>query len=52
MRAALIDKDGKARWQPDLLEDVTSDMVDEVFASMGDDELVLSSREQMQAARV
>lgn len=52
VRAALIDKDGKPRWQPGRLEDVTSVMVDEVFASMGDDELVLPSRKQMQAARV
>jgi len=52
VRAALIDKDGKPRWQPDRLEDVTSAMVDEVFAPMGADELDLPTREQMQAARV
>lgn len=52
VRAALIDKDGAPRWQPDRLEEVTSAMVDEVFAPMGDDELVLPLREEMQAARV
>jgi enoyl-CoA hydratase len=52
VRAALIDKDGRPRWQPGRLEDITSAMVDEVFAPMGADELILPTREQMQAARV
>lgn len=52
VRAALIDKDGKPRWQPGRLNDVTSDMVDEIFAPMGADELVLPTREEMQRARV
>ena len=52
VRAALIDKDGAPRWQPARLEDVTPAMVDDYFASMGADEMVLPTRQEMQAARV
>jgi enoyl-CoA hydratase len=52
VRAALIDKDGKPRWQPSRLEEVTPAMVEDHFASMGSDELVLPTRQEMQAARV
>jgi enoyl-CoA hydratase len=52
VRAALIDKDGKPRWQPERLEDVSAAIVDDYFASMGADELVLPTRQEMQAARV
>jgi enoyl-CoA hydratase len=52
VRAALIDKDRAPRWQPDRLEAVTQAMVDDCFASMGSDELVLPTRQEMQAARV
>ncbi len=52
VRAALIDKDGKPRWQPDRLEDVTPAMVEDYFASMGSGELMLPTRQEMQAARV
>jgi enoyl-CoA hydratase/carnithine racemase len=52
VRAALIDKDGKPRWSPARLEDVSSIMVDDYFAPMGADELVLLTRQEMQAARV
>ncbi|HEX9880919.1 MAG TPA: enoyl-CoA hydratase/isomerase family protein [Hyphomicrobium sp.] len=52
VRAALIDKDGKPRWQPQRLEDVTPAMVADYFAPMGPDELVLPTRQEMQAARV
>lgn len=52
VRAALIDKDGKPKWQPDRLEDVSAAMLDDYFASMGEDELVLPTRHEMQAARV
>ncbi len=52
VRAALIDKDGKPRWQPERLEDVTPAMVEDYFATMGADELVLPTRQEMQAARV
>jgi len=52
VRAALIDKDGKPRWQPERLEDVTPAMVDDFFAPMGAGELALPTRQEMQAARV
>ncbi len=52
VRAALIDKDGKPRWHPDRLEDVTPAMVEDCFAPMGANELVLPTRQEMQAARV
>lgn len=52
VRAALIDKDGKPRWQPARLQDVTSSMVDDYFRPMGPDELMLATRKEMQAARV
>ena len=52
VRAALFDKDGHPRWQPADIADVTADMVDQYFVPMGPDELVLPSREEMQAARV
>ncbi len=52
VRAALIDKDGAPRWQPDRLEDVTPAMVEDYFAPMGSDEMVLPTRQEMQAARV
>ncbi len=52
VRAALIDKDGTPHWQPKRIEDVSSTMVDDYFASMGADELVLLTRPEMQAARV
>ncbi len=52
VRAALIDKDGRPAWQPPRLEDVTPAMVEDYFAPMGSDELVLPTRQEMQAARV
>ena len=52
VRAVLIDKDGKPRWNPRTLKDVSTDMVDDYFAPMGADELVLPTRPEMQAARV
>ena len=52
VRAALIDKDGKPKWQPARLEDVTPAMVEDYFVPMGADELALPTRAEMQAARV
>lgn len=51
VRAALIDKDGSPRWSPARLEDVSEAMLDAYFAPLGTDELVLPTREEMQAAR-
>lgn len=52
VRAVLIDKDGNPRWNPHTLKDVSTDMVDDYFAPMGAEELVLPTRPEMQAARV
>lgn len=51
VRAALIDKDGAPAWSPARIEDVTEAMVDAYFSSLGADELVLPTREEMQALR-
>lgn len=51
VRAALIDKDGAPRWSPARLEDVSEAMLDDYFAPLGAEELVLPTREEMQAAR-
>jgi enoyl-CoA hydratase len=51
VRAALIDKDGSPSWRPDRLEEVTRAMVDDYFAPAGAAELVLPSRQEMQALR-
>lgn len=50
-RAALIDKDRAPKWTPLRLEDVSEAIVDAYFAPMGAGELVLPTREEMQAAR-
>ena len=41
IRAALIDKDRNPQWKPATLAEVTTDYIDEHFASLGDQELVL-----------
>jgi enoyl-CoA hydratase len=51
VRAALIDKDQKPRWQPGRIEDVTPAMVERCFAPMPA-ALVLPTRQEMQAQRV
>lgn len=51
VRAALIDKDGAPRWSPGRIEDVTDTMLDAYFAPLGARELVLPTREEMQALR-
>jgi enoyl-CoA hydratase len=52
VRAALIDKDGAPNWLPATLNDVTPAMVDAYFAPVGEDELILPTRRDMQSARV
>jgi enoyl-CoA hydratase len=52
VRAVLIEKDGRPKWQPATLDAVTDATIDSLFAALGEDELALPTREQMQAARV
>lgn len=40
IRAAVIDKDRNPKWEPATLGDVTNEMVEEMFAPLGDKELV------------
>lgn len=51
VRAALIDKDRRPRWRPDRLEDVSDDMVERHFAPLPAGELILPTRQEMQATR-
>lgn len=51
VRAAIIDKDQKPKWQPQTLAGVTKDMVNEMFQPVPGDEFSLPTREEMQAAR-
>jgi enoyl-CoA hydratase len=39
IRAVIVDKDRNPAWRPDRLEDVTPDMIDEYFNTVGDLEL-------------
>ena len=52
VRALLRDKDGAPNWSPAQFEDVTGETVDKYFAPLGENELDLQSRAEMQAARV
>ncbi len=52
VRAALIDKDHKPAWQIARVEDVPASLIEAYFAPLGDGDLTLPSREEMQAARV
>jgi len=55
VRALLIDKDGAPRWRPDSLAGVTPGMVERCFGPIlpqDGGELVLATRQEMQAARV
>jgi enoyl-CoA hydratase len=49
VRALLIDRDRKPRWQPGRLQDVSGAMVEAYFAPLGAKELALPSRAKMQA---
>ncbi len=52
VRAALIDKDGAPKWRPATIVEVTPAMVEDYFAPLGADDLILPTRPEMQAARV
>lgn len=53
VRAALVDKDNAPRWRPASLEDVTADILDDLFTPLPPgEELILPLRQEMQAMRV
>ena len=43
IRAALVDKDGKPKWSPSSLKEVTDDMVQSHFEHLGDNELNMNA---------
>jgi enoyl-CoA hydratase len=49
VRAALIDKDRRPRWRPNRLEDVSDMIVERLFAPMPSGELILPTRQEVQA---
>jgi enoyl-CoA hydratase len=51
VRASLIDRDNAPGWQPGRLQDVSEVMLEAYFATLGQEELQLASRAQMQAVR-
>lgn len=51
-RALLIDKDRRPRWSPEHLSEVTDAIVDRYFAFQPGRELILPTRQEMQAARL
>ncbi|MGB3719435.1 MAG: enoyl-CoA hydratase/isomerase family protein [Proteobacteria bacterium] len=52
VRALLIDKDKNPQWRPTHVKDVTDTMLDRFFAFRPGQELILPTRQEMQAARV
>ncbi len=51
VRAALVDKDNAPAWRPGRIEEVTAEMVEDYFKPLGEGELVLATRAEMQALR-
>jgi enoyl-CoA hydratase len=51
VRAAVIDKDRRPRWRPDRLEEVSEAIVERHFAPLSRGELILPTRQEMQAVR-
>jgi enoyl-CoA hydratase len=49
--AALIDRDYAPRWRPARLEEVSAGALEAYFAPMGEGELNLASRQELQALR-
>lgn len=52
VRSLLVDKDQQPHWSPRHVSDVTDAMVDRFFAYQPGRELILPTRQEMQAARV
>lgn len=51
VRAALVDRDQVPRWRPVRLEEVSAAALEAYFAPMGEGELHLASRQELQALR-
>lgn len=51
VRAALIDKDRQPRWRHGRAEEVPAALVEDYVAPLGEEELLLPSRREMEAAR-
>ena len=45
IRAALVDKDGKPKWNPASLSDVSEEIVNSYFEELGEDELTFTRKE-------
>jgi enoyl-CoA hydratase/carnithine racemase len=45
IRAALVDKDGKPKWNPASLSDVSEEIVNSYFKEFGEDELLFTRKE-------
>ena len=45
IRAALVDKDGKPKWNPTSLKDVTEEMVESYFDELGENELCFTDKQ-------
>ena len=45
IRAALVDKDGKPKWNPTNLKDVTEEMVESYFDELGENELCFTDKQ-------
>lgn len=52
VRAMLVDKDQQPRWAPAHVAEVTDAMLDRLFAYQPSRELILPTRQEMQAARI
>jgi len=52
VRARLVDRDNAPRWSPRQLRDVTDTLLEDYFAPRSTGELLLKTRQEMQAARV
>lgn len=51
VRAVLIDKDGQPKWRHNSIEEVKSEEIDQYFTTLGEQELELPDRAEMQGIR-
>ena len=52
VRARVVDKTGDPRWRPSVLSDVSLRQIAELFEPRNEGELMLPTRQEMQAARI